>query len=110
MLTTRWFSPAPELHDRVVYVEHPAPPAVAPTQSAAALELKAMEADTPRSDLYREAGNRYASQEYDLSAALRCFSSSLDAAPMEELTTNRNDHWLLMAIKDARTRENTDAQ
>ena len=63
-----------------------------------------------RGDLYRRAGDLYATEQGDLSSALRCYSESLDAGNEKDLTISTDDHWLLMAIKDARQKEKNDAR
>jgi hypothetical protein len=59
-----------------------------------------------RSELYRQAGDRYIKEENDLQSALRCYSNALDNATEQDLAISPDDNWLLMAIKDARQKEN----
>src|SRR5262249_30662723 len=58
-----------------------------------------------RADLYRQAGDLFATQQGNLQAALRCYSRSLDEGTAADLAISPADHWLLMAIKDARQKE-----
>jgi hypothetical protein len=102
--------PAPP--EVVVQPGPPAPPAerpVPPTASALALEWQATDSTTRRAELYREAGDRYLAEEADPQSALRCYAGSLDSAGAD-LTISPDDNWLLMAIKDARQKENAHAK
>ena len=60
--------------------------------------------------IYRRAADVYATEQGDLESALRCYSRSLDAGTDEDLAISPDDHWLLMAIKDARQKEKNDAR
>jgi hypothetical protein len=57
-----------------------------------------------RAALLRQAGDRYL-EKNDLAAAVRCYRLALDAGSDDELTIQANDNWLLMALKDARRKE-----
>lgn len=111
LLSARWLS-APEPVERIVIV--PSAPQVAPeaarAASAAELERKARIDVERQADFYRRAGDLYASEQGDLKAALRCYGRALDAGSEEDLAVSANDHWLLMAIKDAREKEKRNAQ
>lgn len=56
-------------------------------------------------DLYRQAGDRCSTEEGDLASALRCYGQALDAAP-DQVAVNPQDNWLLIALKQARQKEN----
>jgi hypothetical protein len=115
LLSARWLSPAEPL-ERVVVVRPtpdrspPAPGKAERPESAADLERKARADEGRRADLYRRAGDLYAGEQGDLEAALRCYSRSLDASAEEDLAPAPDDHWLLMAIKDAREKEKQNAE
>ena len=93
-------SPAPEAPPPRVPVPPPAPPA-----SAVALEWQAFDADKPRPDLYREAGDRYLHEDGDPASAVRCYSQSLDGASDRDLAVSPDDDYLLMVVKQARLKE-----
>jgi hypothetical protein len=63
-----------------------------------------------RSELYRQAGDRYIKDENDLQSALRCYSNALDNGSEQDLAISPDDNWLLMAIKDARQKEKNHAK
>src|SRR5262245_10032003 len=103
LLSARWLSP-PEPVERIVTVR-PAPqeaPEAARAESAAELERKARADAARQADFYRRAGDLYATEQGDLGSALRCYGRALDASSEEDLAVSADDHWLLMAIKDAR--------
>jgi hypothetical protein len=106
LLTMRLAAP-PAVGGAVVVV--PAPPVAPapPRDSALAREERAAE-DDRRAELYRQAGDQYLADHGDVRSALRCYGRSLDAGA--ELTLRPDDHWLLMAIKDARQKENRHAK
>ncbi len=86
----------------------PAPPA-APA-SAVALEWKAFDADKPRPDLYRQAGDRYLQEDADPASALRCYGQSLNGASDKDLAISPDDDYLLMVVKEARLKEKDHAK
>jgi len=112
VFSARWLASPPRERERIVYVDRPAPreQPVPQAESAAALERRARDDDRPRPELYRRAGDLFAEQEGDLQAALRCYGEALDAAPDGRLPVAAGDHWLLLAIKDARETEKRHAK
>jgi hypothetical protein len=44
-----------------------------------------------------------------MQAALRCYRNALDAAP-EDLDVDATDTWLLMSLKEARSKERRDGK
>jgi hypothetical protein len=83
----------------------PAPLPVPPREQqsrppAVALEWQAF--DAPREQkaaLYRKAGDRYAQDGNDLPSAVRCYGQAVRNASNQELAFNRDDNWLVMALK-----------
>jgi hypothetical protein len=73
-------------------------------------EWIAFDSTEHRGELYRQAGDRYMTDENDLQSALRCYSNALDNGTEQDLTISNDDNWLLMAIKDARQKERTYAK
>ncbi|HEY7426170.1 MAG TPA: hypothetical protein VH682_18210 [Gemmataceae bacterium] len=88
----------------------PHPPAPPTNESALAREWDAFDSDERRGELYRQAGDAYMEDEYDPQSALRCYTNALDHGTKQDLTISTNDNWLLMAIKDARQKENAHAK
>jgi hypothetical protein len=94
----------------------PSPSPVAPTPreakpaSAVAMEWKAFDADQHRPELYRQAGDRYLSQDADPASALRCYGQSLNGASEKDLAISANDDYLLMLVKNARQKEKDHAK
>ncbi|HTU20054.1 MAG TPA: hypothetical protein VMG10_18460 [Gemmataceae bacterium] len=78
--------------------------------SALTQEWIAFDSEDHRGELYRQAGDRYMTEENDLQSALRCFSNALDNGAEEDLAISSDDSWLLMAIKDARQKEKKHAK
>jgi hypothetical protein len=78
-----------------------------PTSEDSALDAEwvAFDSTDHRSELYRQAGDRYIKDESDLQSALRCYSNALDNGSEQDLAISPDDNWLLMAIKDARQKE-----
>src|SRR5262245_41380722 len=110
LLTAEWRRPAaPPPREETVTVAPPATPAPAVAEPAE-LERLAKRSPERRGDLYRRAGDLYATEQGDLSSALRCYGEALDAGDDKNLTISTDDHWLLMAIKDARQKEKNDAR
>jgi hypothetical protein len=72
--------------------------------SAVDLEWQALDSREDRPDLYRLAGERY-EQAGDVASALRCYQQSLSQGDTEKLTVSENDNWLLIALKEARQKE-----
>lgn len=110
LLTAEGLRPAAPPREKVIVTVAPAPAPVPPAAEPAELERLAQRSPERRGDLYRRAGDLYASEQGDLSSALRCYSESLDAGNDKDLTISTDDHWLLMAIKDARQKEKNDAR
>lgn len=76
--------------------------------SALAQEWIAFDSTARRGELYRQAGDRY-KEENDPQSALRCYGNALDNGTEQDLDISPNDNWLLMAIKNARQKENNHA-
>jgi hypothetical protein len=79
-------------------------------KSALAQEWQAFDSLKERAALYRQAGDRYMTEENDPQSALRCFSNALDNGTEQDLAISSDDNWLLMAIKDARQKEKNHAK
>jgi hypothetical protein len=62
-----------------------------------------------RAGVYRRAGDRYYVDHNDLQGALRCYRRALDAGSQDDLQIAANDNWLLIALKEARTKEKRNA-
>jgi len=107
LLTAEWRHPPAPPRERVVTELPPSRVPSAPEPSA--LERQASQ-NPERRDLYRRAGDLYATEEGDLKSALRCYGESLGASTPADLAISSEDHWLLMAIKDARQKEKNDAR
>ncbi len=117
VLTVYWF--APKRIERIEIVRDvpapapavltPAPVAPIPANpkptSAVAMEWKAFDADQHRSELYRQAGERYLREGADPASALRCYGQSLNGASDKDLAISANDDYLLMLVKNARQKE-----
>jgi hypothetical protein len=108
----RWLiAPAPPVPSAVA--ERPSPPESRPTLadpdlSPVALEWRAFDSPGRQAELFRQAGDRYLAAGEDLQAALRCYGNALDAGSEDDQKPAASDSWLLMAIKDARQKENRD--
>lgn len=76
--------------------------------SPAVLEWRALDSPNRQAELFRRAGDRYLAEGEDLQAALRCYGNALDAGSADDQKPAASDSWLLMAIKDARQKENRD--
>jgi hypothetical protein len=110
LLTMHLRAPSAVERERIVYRDRPAPPAPVPVEKPIHLEQRAIASEKPSPELFRRAGDAYAHEQHDLEAALRCYGRSLDAGGDEQLVISADDHWLLMAIKDARKKEKNDAK
>jgi hypothetical protein len=78
--------------------------------SALKEEWHAFDSEDQRGELYRQAGDRYMTEQNDPQSALRCYANALDNATEQDLAISTNDNWLLMVIKDARQKENNHAK
>jgi hypothetical protein len=78
--------------------------------SALTREWLAFDSENQRGELYRQAGDRYITEENDPQSALRCYTNALDNGTEQDLAISSTDSWLLMAIKDARQKENNHAK
>ena len=78
--------------------------------TAVAAEWKAFDAGQHQSELYRQAGDRYLTEDADPASALRCYSQSLNNASDKDLAISANDDYLLMLVKNARLREKDHAK
>lgn len=83
-----------------------------PTANDSALDAEwvAFDSTERRGELYRRAGDRYITEENDLKSALRCYRNALDNGTEQDLVISTDDNWLLMAIKNARQKENIHAK
>ncbi|HTU90127.1 MAG TPA: hypothetical protein VMF69_08640 [Gemmataceae bacterium] len=101
-------SPAPSASkDQPQLPDNPLP---STDDSALEREWVAFDSIDRRGELYRQAGDRYMTEENDPQSALRCYSNALDNGTEQDLAISSNDHWLLMAIKDARQKEKKNAK
>jgi hypothetical protein len=83
------------------------PPTFAEAVPPTILEhLAARGDDRERAELLRTAGRRYLDEQNDPESALRCYTKALNAAAPDDLKSSPSDDWLLMALKDAREKEN----
>lgn len=105
VLSARWLAPPPQAVRQVAVVERRPRADPKPPEQARILEQQARADAARRAALFRRAGDLYATEQGDLEAALRCYGRSLDGRPAKDLTVSPTDHWLLMAIKDAREKE-----
>jgi hypothetical protein len=115
--TMRLLTPPPSVV--TVVVERPgesAPPAIVeplPHETeprAVALEWNALDHPEAKVESYRRAGDRYLAESNDVQAAVRCYKQMLDAGTEKDWTISPDDNWLLMALKEARQKENLDAK
>ncbi|OAI49623.1 hypothetical protein AYO44_06360 [Planctomycetaceae bacterium SCGC AG-212-F19] len=101
--------PAPTPEPIVAGPADERPASSSPILSAARLEREGETAGSAeRAALFRLAGTRYLQETGDVRAALRCYANALDEDP--DTTPSSQDHWLLMALKDARQKEKADAK
>jgi len=77
---------------------------------AVALEWNALDHPETKVESYRRAGDRYLAESNDVQAAVRCYKQMLDAGTEKDWTISPDDSWLLMALKEARQKENLDAK
>lgn len=97
--------PTPEREVVFVPVPPPEPPQDDPPPrgpSAGDLELKA-ELSDDRAEvarLYKEAGDKYLTDEKDYAQAARCYRLHLQAADAEVRRVSAADSWLLISMKD----------
>jgi hypothetical protein len=111
LLTMRWFmTPARPPEPAPLARQEEKTPIAQAAKQAVALEWEAVDRPDQQAALYRQAGDRYLTEEGDIAAALRCYGNALDSGTPEDLTTSSTDNWLLMAIKDARKKEKHDAK
>jgi len=85
------------------------PTAAEPAATALVREWQAFDSDARRADLYRRAGETYL-RENDPISAMRCYANALDNGTERDRTISVDDDWLLMAIKNARQKENAYAK
>jgi hypothetical protein len=124
LLTMKWMSapPVSGLAEVAKQAPEPAPqvalrpsapaehPAREPVPSPLALEWQALDSKEKRPELFRAAGDRYLEEAGDVQSAMRCYKNYLDVSSNEEAAVSANDNWLLMALKEAKQRENRDAR
>jgi hypothetical protein len=80
-----------------------------PDVPAALVELIAARSPGHQALLYRNAGDRYLRDLGDLESALRCYRLAL-ASPESDLSLDPEDNWILMALKQARQKEKSNAK
>ncbi len=105
--------PTPIPEEIVRRQEEPRPaekPRMPADESALAREWRAFDSVEHRGELYQKAGDAYMAQEYDPQSALRCYTNALDSGTEKDLAISTDDSWLLMAIKNARQKENDHAK
>ena len=73
------------------------------------LEWRAFDSRENRAALFFAVAQRYLEEQHDYESALRCYRQALDAAPKEALAIRPDDNWFVMALKEARQKENNDA-
>lgn len=92
-----------------VAIEAPVPETPIPPRSLtpAQVELEAERAlaREESSRLFREAGNRFLTEEQNYQAAMRCYRNFLDEAGEADLAAAESDTWLLTSLKNARKKE-----
>ena len=81
-----------------------------PDVPATVVESMAARIPGQRGILFRTAGDRYLLELGDVESAVRCYRRSLDACPDQELVVASDDSWLLMALKQARQKERSNAK
>jgi hypothetical protein len=81
------------------------PTTAEPAAPALVWEYKAFDSPDRRAELYHRAGETYL-KENDPVSAMRCYANSLDNGTERDRTISADDDWLLMAIKNARQKEN----
>jgi hypothetical protein len=101
---------APPSPNEIVEKREAPPPAEKPTAAepvapALVREWQAFNSDDRRAELYLRAGEMYL-KESDLVSALRCYANSLDNGTERDRNISADDDFLLMAIKNARQKEN----
>ena len=79
------------------------------TTSLLELEWRAFDSRDNRAALFFEVAQRYLEEQNDYESALRCYRQALDAAPKEGLAIHPDDNWFVMALKEARQKEENDA-
>jgi hypothetical protein len=100
--------------ERIVVVTEIAPPSKAealpaparpltPEQIEMQAELTTAKAESARR--FREAGDRFLSDEGNYASAIRCYRNFLDEADAADLVNAPSDTWLLASLKNARTKE-----
>lgn len=80
-----------------------------PVRTAVLQEWEAFDAQENRAEFYLAAGRKYLRDDQDYASALRCYRQALDLASEESLAVSADDDWLLTTLKQARKKENTDA-
>ncbi len=85
--------------------KEPEEPLPAARETAVALEWRAFDSADDSAALYFRAGQRYLDDHGDMRSALRCYRLAFEADPQLVETTNPNDNWLVIALKNARRKE-----
>jgi hypothetical protein len=104
-------SPGPESQERAD--KPPEKSAVPQSQpdappSLVEMEWRAFDSRDNRAALFFEVAQRYFDAK-DLDSAVRCYRQAFDASPKEDLAIRADDNWLVMALKEARQKENDNA-
>jgi len=95
-----------------VAAESPRPAVQLVKYEASAPELEKIASLVPsvqRAALYCHAGDRYWQEAGDVQSALRCYRLALAGGPEEGWAISVDDNWLLMALKQAKQKEKSDA-
>jgi hypothetical protein len=123
LLTMHWAAPRPnQIETQVASAQVSSgpkkvddPPKIEALQPPAEASAEILEQWGPLVDperrpaLYRRAGDRYYADNSDLQGALRCYRLALDAGSQTDLQIAAEDNWLLIALKEARTKEKKNA-
>jgi hypothetical protein len=107
----RGFQPSEEVSRSAPATHSPTAAPLIPREppSLVELEWRAFDSRDNRAALFFEVARRYLEEQHDFDSALRCYCQALDAAPQEDLAIRPDDNWLVMALKEARQKENSDA-
>jgi hypothetical protein len=98
--------PAPERPAAVEIESAPPPPTLPDAESTVEMEYRALESNRGRAELYLRAADRYLSED-DLASAARCYRLALNEGA--DPAVRSEDTWLMIAIKNARSKEKKNA-
>jgi len=109
LLTMYLLRPAPA--PAVVVAPEPPPPEVTQPAERPVVAEKPSEPPDPsqRAALLRQQGDRYLNEENDPESALHTYTKALNAGSADDAKFSPDDNWLLMAIKNAREKEDRNA-